>query len=65
MSHLGHRRYGRRNDTVSSNRPLTGVTITFIRCLYRVTGVSIGQGGLGVSTNANSYGSHHHRMCAV
>ena len=27
-----------------ANRPLTGVTITFIRCLYRVTGVSIGQG---------------------
>ena len=29
---------------VSANRPLTGVTITFIRCVYRVTGVSIGQG---------------------
>ena len=27
-----------------ANRPLTGVTITFIRCLNRVTGVSIGQG---------------------
>ena len=27
-----------------ANRPLTGVTITFIRCLYRVTGVSTGQG---------------------
>ena len=36
--------YGCRNDTFCSNRPLTGVTITFIRCLYRVTGVSIGQG---------------------
>ena len=36
--------YGRRNDTFFANRPLTGVTITFIRCLYRVTGVSIGQG---------------------
>ena len=34
--------YGRRNDTFCANRPLTGVTITFIRCLYRVTGVSIG-----------------------
>ena len=38
--------YGRRHDTINANRPLTGVTITFIRCLYRVTGVSIGQGGL-------------------
>ena len=36
--------YGRRKDTFCANRPLTGVTITFIRCLYRVTGVSIGQG---------------------
>ena len=36
--------YGRRNDTFCANRPLTGVTITFIQCLYRVTGVSIGQG---------------------
>ena len=36
--------YGRRNDNLFANRPLTGVTITFIRCLYRVTGVSIGQG---------------------
>ena len=36
--------YGRRNDTFCANRPLIGVTITFIRCLYRVTGVSIGQG---------------------
>ena len=37
--------YGRRNDTFFfANRPLTGITITFIRCLYRVTGVSIGQG---------------------
>ena len=33
--------YGGRND-IFSNRPLTGVTITFILCLYRVTGVSIG-----------------------
>ena len=38
--------YGRRNDSFCANRPLTGVTITFIRCLYRVTGVSIGQGVL-------------------
>ena len=38
---------GRRNDTFFANRPLTGVTITFIRCLYRVTGVSIGQGASG------------------
>ena len=38
--------YGRRNDTFFANRPLTGVTITFIRCLYRVTGVSIGQGDI-------------------
>ena len=28
----------------SANRPLTGVTITFIRCLCRVNGVSIVQG---------------------
>ena len=40
-------RYGRRNDTFIANRPLTGVTITFIRCLYRVTGVSIGQDDYG------------------
>ena len=39
--------YGRRHDTFFANRPLTGVTITFIRCLYRVTGVSIGQGEYG------------------
>ena len=37
--------YGRRSDTFFANRPLTGVTITFIRRLYRVTGVSIGLGG--------------------
>ena len=37
--------YGRRHDMFCANRPLTGVT--FIRCLYRVTGVSIGQGGPG------------------
>ena len=37
-------RYERRKDTFFANRPLTGVTITFIRCFYRVTGVSIGQG---------------------
>ena len=37
--------YGRRNDTFCANQPLTGVTSTFIRCLYRVTSVSIGQGG--------------------
>ena len=36
--------YRRRNDTFCANQPITGVTITFIRCLYRVTGVSIGQG---------------------
>ena len=36
--------YGRRHDTFWANRPLTGVTITFYRCLYCVTGVSIGQG---------------------
>ena len=36
--------YRRRNDTFFANRPLTGVTMTFIQCLYRVTGVSIGQG---------------------
>ena len=41
--------YGRRNDTFCANRPLTGVTITFVRCLYRVTGVSIGQGILSIS----------------
>ena len=39
--------YRRRNDTFCANRPLTGVTITFIRRLYRVTGVSIGQGDVG------------------
>ena len=39
--------YVHRNDTFFANRPLTGVTITFIRCSYRVTGVSIGQGGIG------------------
>ena len=38
--------YERRNDTFCANRPLTGVTITFILFLYRVTGVSIGQGGI-------------------
>ena len=38
--------YERRHDTFCANRPLTGVTITFIRCLYRVTGVSIGQGDI-------------------
>ena len=38
--------YGRRNDTFFANRPLTGVTLTFIRCLYRVTGVSVGQGAI-------------------
>ena len=36
--------YGRRNDTFFANRLLTGVIITFIQCLYRVAGVSIGQG---------------------
>ena len=36
--------YGCRNDTFFANRPLPSVTIRFIRCLYRVTGVSIGQG---------------------
>ena len=37
--------YGRHNDTFFANRPLTGVTFMFIRCLYPVTGVSISQGG--------------------
>ena len=46
--------YGRRNDTFCANRPLTGVTITFIRCLYRVTGVSIGQGVVGNFISINS-----------
>ena len=46
--------YGRRNDTFSANRPLTGVTITFIRCLYRVTGVSIGQSGYSTESPAPS-----------
>ena len=41
--------YGRRNDTFCANRRLTGVTITFIRCLYRVTGVSISQGDIARS----------------
>ena len=36
--------YGHHNGTLFANRPLTGVTITFIRPLYRVTGVSIGLG---------------------
>ena len=45
--------YGRRNDTFFANRPLTGVTITFIRCLYRVTGVSIGQGYLYILQKFN------------
>ena len=36
--------YGRRHDKFCANRPLTGVTITFIRCLFRLFGVSIGQG---------------------
>ena len=40
--------YGRRHDTFCANRPLTGITITFIRCLYRATGVSIGQGDIDV-----------------
>ena len=35
--------YGRLHDTFCANGPLTGITITLIRCLYRVTGVSIGQ----------------------
>ena len=39
--------YGRRNDNFCANRPITGVTISFIWCLYRVTGVSIGQGVKG------------------
>ena len=39
--------YRRRNDTSCTNRPLTSVTSTFIRCLYRVTSVSIGQCGIG------------------
>ena len=40
--------YGCRNDTFFANQPLIGVTIAFIRCLYRVTGVSIGQGEEGM-----------------
>ena len=36
--------YGQRHDTFCANQPLTSVTITFIRCLYCVTGVSNGQG---------------------
>ena len=36
--------YARRHDTFCANRPLQ---LMFIRCLYRVTGVSIGQGVLG------------------
>ena len=46
--------YGRRHDTFCANRPLTGVTITFIRCLYRVTGVSIGQGVFGFSCKSTT-----------
>ena len=38
--------YWLRHDTFCANRPLTALTITLIRCLYRVTGVSIGQGGI-------------------
>ena len=34
------------HDEKISKGDITGVTITFIRCLYRVTGVSIGQGVL-------------------
>ena len=48
--------YGRRKNTFCANRPLTGVNITFIRCLYRVTGVSIGQ---GVGALINTSGSVH------
>ena len=47
--------YGRRDDIFFANRPLTGVTITFIRCLNPVTGVSIGQGV--TSTLGNEYPS--------
>ena len=47
--------YGRRFDMFCANRPLTGVTITFIRCLYRVTGVSIGQGVPSVILHIQSY----------
>ena len=47
--------YGRRSNTFCVNRPLTGVTITFIRCLYRVTGVSIGQGETGLINISPSY----------
>ena len=54
--------YGRRNDTFFANRPLTGVTITFIRCLYRVTGVSIGQGDFGV---LNYEKQHKEGTCKV
>ena len=51
--------YRRRNDTFCANRPLTGVTITFIRCLYRVTGVSIDQGD-----KANIKCTNRHKMKA-
>ena len=39
--------YWRRHDTFCANRPVTSVTITFIRCLYRVTDVSTGLGDIG------------------
>ena len=51
--------YGRRHDTFCANRPLTGVTITFIRCLYRVTGVSIGQGDYGQIRSVFPYSLNH------
>ena len=49
--------YRRRNDIFCANRSLTGVTITFIRCLYRVTGVSIGQSvqRTGINTNLHYF----------
>ena len=60
--------YGRHNDTFCANRPLTGVTITFIRCLYRVTGVSIGQGDITHTRSAcpllnyfDKKGTQHHK----
>ena len=56
--------YGRRHDMFGANRPFTGVTITFIRCLYRVTGVSIGQ-GVNELMMLNEYQSQGHSLTLV
>ena len=53
------------SDTFSANRLLTGVTIMFIRCLYRVTGVSIGQGVLGLLAPALPQLEHHCLDCQL